>query len=91
MEIKWTAKALSDLTRLHAFLASVNETAAAQVVQALAAAPARLAVHPRLGERLEEFEPREVRRIVVGSYEMRYEISRSTVFILRLWHAREDR
>lgn len=91
MEIKWTAKALSDLTRLHAFLASVNETAAAQVVQALVAAPARLAVHPRLGERLEEFEPREVRRIVVGSYEMRYEIARSTVFILRLWHAREDR
>ncbi len=72
MQIKWTAKALSDLTRLHAFLASVNTTAAAQVVQALVAAPARLGIHPRLGERLDEFEPREVRRILVGNYEMRY-------------------
>lgn len=91
MEIKWTGKALSDLTRLHAFLEPVNKVAAAHVVQALVAAPARLIVHPRLGERLEEFEPREVRRIVVGNYEMRYEIARSTVFILRLWHTREDR
>jgi plasmid stabilization system protein ParE len=91
MQIKWTAKALSDLTRLHAFLASVNTTAAAQVVQALVAAPARLGIHPRLGERLDEFEPREVRRILVGNYEMRYEIAQSTIFVLRLWHAREDR
>lgn len=31
-------------------------------------------MNPRIGERLEEFEPREVRRILVGHYEMRYEI-----------------
>jgi hypothetical protein len=40
---------------------------------------------------LEEFEPREVRRILVGKYEMRYEIQESTIYILRLWHTREDR
>jgi hypothetical protein len=28
--------------------------------------------NPRIGEKLEEFEPREVRRILVGHYEMRY-------------------
>ncbi|MGZ8160407.1 MAG: type II toxin-antitoxin system RelE/ParE family toxin [Methylobacter sp.] len=35
--------------------------------------------------------PREVRRILVGRYEMRYEIQDSTAYILRLWHTREDR
>ena len=91
MELKWTSKALSDLARLYEFLAPVNRGAAAQVVQALTAAPTSLSANPRIGERLEEFEPHEVRRILVGRYEMRYEIQDSTIYVLRLWHAREDR
>lgn len=91
MELKWTSKGLSDLARLYDFLAPVNPLAAARVVQALTAAPAGLLANPRIGERLEEFEPREVRRILVGKYEMRYEIQESTIYVLRLWHTREDR
>jgi plasmid stabilization system protein ParE len=60
-------------------------------VQALTAAPVRLLEHPRIGEKLEEFEPREVRRVLAGHYEMRYEIKESTIYVLRLWHTREDR
>ncbi len=74
MELKWTSKALSDLARLYEFLAPVNRRAAARTVQSLTAAPARLLEHPRIGEKLEEFEARDVRRILVGHYEMRYEI-----------------
>ena len=91
MELKWTSKALSDLARLHEFLSSLNKQAAATTVQSLTAAPAKLMVQPRLGERLEEFDPREVRHILVGHYEMRYEIQHSTIYVLRLWHTREDR
>ena len=91
MELKWTSKALSDLARLHEFLATVNQQAAARTVQTLAAAPAKLLEHPRIGEKLEEFEPHEVRRILVGHYEIRYEIRESTLYMLRLWHTREDR
>ncbi len=91
MELKWTSKALSDLARLHEFLAAVNQRAAARTVQTLAAAPAKLLEHPRIGEKLEEFGPNEVRRILVGHYEMRYEIRKSTLYVLRLWHTREDR
>jgi plasmid stabilization system protein ParE len=91
IELIWTAKALSDLARLHQFLAPVNPPAAARIVQSLTAAPTRLLAHPRLGERLEEFGSREVRRIIVGSYEMRYEIHESTIYVLRNWHTRENR
>lgn len=39
-----------------------------------------------------EFAPREVRYILVGDYEMRYEISANEdIWILRLWHTREFR
>lgn len=91
MNLKWTSKAQADLVRLHQFLAPVNPRAAAAVVQALAAAPRRLLDHPRLGERLDEFTPREIRRILVGQYELRYEIQATTIYVLRLWHTREDR
>ena len=89
--MKWTGKALSDLARLYDFLAPANQRAAARVVRSLTEAPARLLEHPRLGEKLEEFAPREVRRILVGRYEIRYEIAVDTVYVLRLWHTREDR
>jgi plasmid stabilization system protein ParE len=91
MELKWTTKALSDLVRLYEFLSPINKQAAASTVQSLTAAPAKLLTQPRIGEKLDEFEPREVRRILVGHYEMRYEIQNSTIFVLRLWHTREDR
>jgi len=91
MELRWTSKALSDLSRLYEFLAPVNRAAAARTVQSLAGAPVNLLVNPHIGKRLEEFEPREVRRILVGHYEMRYEIQASTIYVLRLWHTREDR
>lgn len=91
MKIRWTGKASSDLVRLHEHLRPVAPEAAARVVQLLARAPERLLDFPRLGEKLESFEPREVRRIVVGNYELRYEIAGSTIFILRLWHSRENR
>lgn len=91
MELKWTSKALSDLVRLYEFLSPLNKPAAASTVQSLTAAPTKLLAQPRIGEKLEEFDPREVRRILVGHYEMRYEIQHSTIYILRLWHTREDR
>ena len=91
MELKWTSKALSDLSRLYEFLAPVNKPAAARAVQALTKAPTMLRTNPRIGGQLFQFEPREVRRILVGDYEVRYEIQDSTIYVLRLWHTRENR
>ncbi|MFT3998708.1 MAG: type II toxin-antitoxin system RelE/ParE family toxin [Rhizobium sp.] len=91
MQAKWTSKALSELGRLYEFLAAVNKPAAVRAVQSLTKAPTILLANPRIGERLFEFDPREVRRLLVGHYEIRYEIQQSTIYILRLWHTREDR
>ncbi len=91
MRLKWTSKAQGDLARLHGFLAKRDPNAAARVVRGLVAAPARLARLPRLGARLEEFSPRDVRRWLVGPYEIRYELREGVLYVLRLWHARERR
>ena len=91
MDIRWTSKALSDLARLHEFLNLKNPTAAAKAVQAIVSSPEVLLAHPRIGERIEEFEPREVRRLLTLNYEMRYEIQHDVIYLLRIWHTREDR
>lgn len=71
MELKWTSKALSDLARLYDFLVLASKPAAARTVQSLTQAPVILLTHPRMGEQLFQFEPREVRRIFAGEYEIR--------------------
>lgn len=69
----------------------MNKSAAARAVQSLTTAPTRLLEQPRIGHKLEEFEPREVRRILVGHYEIRYEIQDPAIYVLRVWHTREER
>jgi plasmid stabilization system protein ParE len=91
MKLRWTSAALRDLGRLHDFLAPVNPNAAANTTRALSAAPLRLLRNPRIGVRLFEYDAREVRRIIVGAYELRYELTADEIVILRLWHTREDR
>lgn len=61
MELKWSSKALSDLARLYDFLVLASKPAAARTVQSLTQAPVILLTHPRMGEQLFQFEPREAR------------------------------
>lgn len=91
MQVHWSGKALSDLLRLHEFLAAVNKPAAERVVKALTAAVSGLVANPRIGEKVQEFEPDEVRRILVGQYEVRYQITGEVIHVVRLWHTREQR
>lgn len=91
MTVEWANSALADLVRLHEFLAVENESAAADFVDAMIAAVARLESFPRMGERLDAHPDREVRRLVAGNYEIRYQVTPSLLTVLRLWHARERR
>ena len=91
MALRWTSNARSDLVRLYEFLQAVNAGAAARVVRQLVAGAKRIPAYPRLGARLAEFEPREVRRVLVADHEIRYEVSDKDIFVLRIFHVREDR
>lgn len=91
MDIKWTKKALLDLHRLQEFLSLVNVQGAEEILASLVEAPEKLVNMPRMGVRLQEFNPREVHRLIIGPYEMRYEITSTSLYVLRIWHGREQR
>ena len=91
MEVKWTTSAHRDLIRLHDFLAPVNKSAAKKAVKQLVDEAKLLQSHPLLGVELDAYAPRNVRRLVIGDYEVRYEVTETVLYVLRLWHTREDR
>jgi addiction module RelE/StbE family toxin len=89
--IRWTPEAVEDLARLHDLLVEHNPRAALRAVTVLRNSVRQLVPHPHLGSPLRGFEPREVRRLVIGDYEMRYEVAGEAIHILRFFHTREDR
>ena len=91
MALRWTTSAKADLVRLYEFLQPVNPRAAALVVRHIVAGAKRIPARPRLGQRLRQFSGREVRRLLIGDYEIRYELAGRDVFLLRIFHTREDR
>lgn len=91
MKVRWSRRALADVSRLYEFLATLDPDAAARARGLIRNAPQRLAEMPRIGQRVDAFKDAEVRRIPVGVYELRYEIYGGEFFILRVHHQREDR
>ena len=91
MTIRWSSVARDDVDRLVDFVAAADPIRAGEIELELSQAPKRLLDFPRRGSRLSEFDPREVREFRVEGYLLRYELAGSDNFVLRFFHAREDR
>ena len=91
MGVRWTTSANRDLVRLHAFLQPVDLRAASRAVKSILSGIKHMGRHPRIGVRMPEFAPREVRKLIVGDYEIRYEVRDALLVVLRIWHVHEDR
>jgi plasmid stabilization system protein ParE len=89
--LRWTRSAYADLKRIHEFLEQVDPAAAARAVRSVMARVRRIPRQPRLGERLPGFGQREVRRVLVQTYEVRYEMVGADLTVLRVFHTREQR
>jgi plasmid stabilization system protein ParE len=76
---------------VHAFLAPKNPRAASIAMEALTEAPNRLLLQPHIGQRVDSITKREVRRILVGDYEIRYSVVGEEILIARIFHTREER
>ena len=91
MTLFWTHNARKDLERLITFLAGVSPRAAKRITIQLVKAPSILLKMPRLGTSVERYLPRDIRKLISGNYVFHYELTPDTIYILRIWHGREDR
>ena len=90
MKLAFSRAAVSDLVRLREFIAVRNPTAAVRVATRLRTAISRLTDSPQIGRPVEDL-PGEIRELIFGKYVVRYQVRQTTVYILGIWHGREDR
>ena len=91
MRVEWSAAARRDLLRLEAFLRPVSPRAGARVVRMLVDAAARLPEFPHIAPSVDAYEGRDVRSLIVGDYNIHYDVRADVISIVRVWHMREDR
>lgn len=91
LPLQWSDASRRDLLRLYDFLREVNPRAAGKIVRDLNTAAKRLTEFPELGHRLETYEIESVRSFLAGDYEIRYQVYPNAIYIVRIWHTREDR
>ncbi|MES9905292.1 MAG: type II toxin-antitoxin system RelE/ParE family toxin [Sedimenticola sp.] len=89
MKLQFTHSAQRDLIRLREFISSKNPQAAMRISQRLKQSMLRLADQPEIGVNVEELPG--VRDLISGDYLVRYAVLGDEIYILRIWHGKEDR
>lgn len=92
MKLSYSRQAISDLIRLREFIATKNPEAAQKVAKLLCKGIAQLKTFPYLGVEVELApDPEVIRDLIIGNYIARYLIHQKQVYILRVWHHKEER
>jgi plasmid stabilization system protein ParE len=91
-QLRWSQAALSDVARLHDFLAPKSREAAQRAVSAIRQGVKLLANHPEMGRPIEDL-PTEFREWIIefgsGAYVALYHYDGKEVVILAVRHGRE--
>jgi len=90
MKLSFSRSAVQDLVRLRDFIARHSPNAAQRVSGRLRGAIGELVNHPQIGRPVPDL-PGEIRELIFGKYVVRYEVRTNQLFVLRIWHAKEDR
>jgi plasmid stabilization system protein ParE len=90
--LSWSQPALSDVARLHAFLAPKSRDAAKRAIKAIRRGVKALAKHPEIGRPVDEL-PAEFREWMIefgnGAYVVLYYYDGKQVVMLAVRHGRE--
>ena len=92
MNVRYSPEAVQDLRRLREFIEVKNSRAAQKVASTILKGINQLKSFPMLGTKVHRApNPEIVRDLVIGNYLARYLVHEKEVYVLRIWHQREDR
>ena len=90
MRLIFSIASVHDLVRLREFIAKHNPDAAQRVSQRLRGAIKGLVNNPQIGRPVPDL-PGEIRELIYGQYIARYEVRANSLYVLRIWHGKENR
>lgn len=92
MKLRYSREAVDDLCRLREFIEAKNPRAAARASSTIVKGITQLKEFPLLGTKVDRApNPEAVRDLVIGNYLARYLVHETEIYVLRIWHHREDR
>ena len=92
MKVSYSREAIGDLIRLREFVATKNPQAAQKIAGAIKKGISQLKTFPYLGVEVELApNPEMLRDLIIGNYIARYLVHSKQIYILRIWHHKEER
>ena len=92
MSIGFSLDARKDLERLKEFISSKNPKAAIKIIKELIKGINKLTQYPNMGKSVKKApNPDALRDIYILDYQIRYLILSKGIFIVRIWHQKENR
>lgn len=92
MKISYSPESIADLVRLREFIEIKNPQAAQKIALSLNKGISQLKSFPLLGVEVDLApEPEKIRDLIIGNYIARYLIHSKKIYILRIWHHKEER
>jgi len=91
MKLSYSREAIGDLIRLREFIATNNPEAATKIAKSIHKGISQLKTFPYLGVEVEQApDPEMIRDLIIGNYIARYLIHAKQIYILRVWHHKEE-
>ncbi len=91
MKISYSPEAVDDLIRLRGFIEVKNPAAAQRAATAILKGIGHLKTFPHLGVEVPQApSPKMIRDLIIGKYTVRYLVRANDIYILRIWHHREN-
>lgn len=92
MNIFYSPEAIDDLKRLRQFIGLNNLQAAQRAAESILKGISQLHSFPLLGTEVPLApDPEMVRDLVIGKYIARYLVGSTEIYVLRIWHHKENR
>ena len=92
MKISYSPESIRDLMRVREFIEIKNPYAAQKMATSISKGIYQLKTFPFLGMEVELApEPEKIRDLIIGNYIVRYLIHAEHIYILRVWHHKEER
>lgn len=91
MRVKYSPKSVDDLQRVVEFVEMKNPYAARRIAIDIQEGVDKLKDFPGIGlPVLKANDPESIRDLFLGDYTIRYLLSNEIIFILRVWHNKEN-
>ncbi len=92
MRISYSPESIEDLRRLREFIDVKNPMAAQKAAASISKGIKQLKSFPYLGIEVPQApNPEMIRDLIIGNYIVRYFVNSEEVYVLRVWHHKEDR